>query len=93
MSSITTELKTVGTAAVRLARVDDVASAGKDGRVTYEIHNGSGSTVYMGGPAVTVENGMPLPAGASRTLALPLYGEAYGIAAEEGLTVRVMKVP
>lgn len=92
-ATISTDLKTVGTSPVRLARVTNSAAAGKDGRVTYEFHNSSNATVFMGGPTVTVETGMPLPSGGSRTIALGLYGEAYAVAAEESKTVRVMKVP
>lgn len=92
-ASISTRVKTVGTSPVRLARVTNVAAAGKDGRVTYEFHNASDTIIYMGGPTVTVQTGMPLPPGGSRTIALSLFGEAYGITTEPDKIVRVMKVP
>lgn len=90
--SISTTTKTVGATASRIIRVTDTGAAGKDGRVTYEVYNASDATVYMGGSDVTTDNGMPLPSGGSRTLALALYGEAYAIAADEGKTLRIMKV-
>lgn len=92
-ANISSHLKTVTTSPTRLAKATNVAAAGRDGRITFEFHNSSNQTLYMGGPTVTVETGMPLPPGASRTIALALYGEAYAIAEEGTATVRVMKVP
>lgn len=91
--NISTEAKSLS-AGQRLMLVNDSTepAAKEDGRCTYEIFNDSSETVFLGGADVTVESGIPLPPGTSRTIGLRIKGRIFGIAAEAA-TVRVMRVP
>lgn len=53
------------------------------------INNGTGATVFLGGPTVTTTTGFPLAA--STNIIIPTYGGAkeslYGIVASTGSTI------
>ena len=81
---------TVTTSATRLdSPVDDDPSApGQD--VTY--YNNGAVTVWLGGPDVTVGNGIPLQAGAYADEHLYSRSPSYGIVASGTCEVRVKQV-
>ena len=75
--------------------VDDNTApvAKEDGRCTYEIYNMGPEDVYLGGDDVTDATGIPLPVNASRTIAIRISAEIYGITSSGTADVRVLQVP
>jgi len=68
----------------------------EDGRVTYVISNTGGSDVYVGDDELddTGDTGLPIPSGATLTIALRMQAKLYGICANgESSEVAILQVP
>lgn len=69
-------------------------AAKEDGRCTYEVYNIGPDTCYLGSTQVTSADGMPLPAGSSRTIAIRLKGKLYARGIVGSVSdIRVMRTP
>lgn len=83
---------TVGITASAIITVDDFGSGSGDGRITYQILNNGNSTLYLGDSTVTVNNGMPIPAGGSMAINMRLGAVLYAISDASSQDIRIMKV-
>ena len=91
----TTEQYTIENNTPQLIIDDSTAPAAKeDGRCTYEVYNIGPDQCFLGSTQVTSADGMPLPAGSSRTIAIRLNGKLYARGIVGSVSdVRVMRTP
>lgn len=76
--------------------IDDVTTpaAKEDGRCTYEVFNIGPDECFLGDAQVTGADGMPLPAGSSRTFAIRLQGHLFARGIVGSVSdLRVMRTP
>lgn len=81
---------TVGTSPTRLTSQSDADVNPWASSLAVALPAG-GSTVFVGGPAVTTSTGFPLAAGSSLALDLAVGDEVYAVVASGTQTVNVLR--
>jgi hypothetical protein len=89
-----TQVSATDTPALVVADASVPVGRNEDGRTSYEIYNNGSAEVYLGAANVSDATGMPLPAGASRSISVRFTAKIWVVCATgETSDVRVLRVP